>query len=373
MSGLILSNILAFMLCVAFITVLRRVSVTVALVDHPDARKRHDGHIPLCGGIAIFAAFAIVSSVSGQLLSLSVNYWLALAIILALGVADDRYQLSAFRRLLVQLLASLIMVAEFDTSSLSLNFFHTEIAALALVAFVISTCFITGLVNSWNMLDGVDGLAGGAAAVAIMWLLVISGFSGSSDVMPSLEILLVGICGFLIFNMRSPWRPRASIFLGDAGSTALGATLSYVILMLAAGDSAIPFAALLWVVIIPIIDTLSLMIRRVLDRRSPMSADRWHLHHLLLDSGLSPASATGVITALSAICGGIGYIGIVQGVSGFVMAAGLLVPAALHTGFVLMWRPRKPAFQRLLGSAASGSPEVISLAATKRDKSGVEI
>src|SRR5262249_27619723 len=111
MFELIFNNIFAFMLCVAFISILRRVSVTVALVDHPDARKRHDGTVPLCGGIAIFAAFAVASSLSGHLSSLAVNYWLGLAIILALGITDDRFQLSAVRRLLIQLLAAIILIA----------------------------------------------------------------------------------------------------------------------------------------------------------------------------------------------------------------------------------------------------------------------
>jgi UDP-GlcNAc:undecaprenyl-phosphate GlcNAc-1-phosphate transferase len=336
MIAVLINTISTFVLSVLFITVLQRASVIFSLVDHPSGRKQHHGAIPLCGGISIFSAFAIVSLLSGELQALGINFWLGLLVIVGVGVVDDRHPLPAAGRLITQLSVAAVFVAGVDFGSLSLgDLLPQNVTGLLPAFFVIGIFFVAGLVNSWNMLDGVDGLAGGAAAVALIWLMIIAGFAGASEITIPLQMLLVGLCAFLIFNMRSPWRVRASVFLGDAGSTALGATISYSILLLATGKSGVSFPALLWIVIVPVVDTLSLMARRVLAHRSPMSADRWHLHHLLLDNGLTPAMTTNVLIMTSAVCGAIGYAGIRAHVPDGIMALGLLVPVSAHTLFVL--------------------------------------
>ena len=383
MSGLVLSNISAFVLCVMLIVILRRVSIAFALVDRPDARKRHEGTIPLCGGIAVFSAFAFVSAMSGQISGFGLNYWIGTAMIVAIGIADDRYHLSAKMRFLVEVAIAVLLLAALNVSNLVDSICPPGLPFAPLVALGVGLFFVVGLVNSWNMLDGVDGLAGGSAALAFIWLMLVAAHADTIGVITSLEILLVTLCGFLIFNMRSPWRARAGIFLGDAGSTALGVTIAYVILALAAGKPGIPFAALLWIVIVPVLDTLSLMARRLLAARSPMSADRWHLHHLLMDNGLSPAITTAVIIAVSAVCGGIGYLGILFQAPSALMAFGLIVPASLHTAFVVGAQTQHPALRRLMERrsppAVQEAPVVITASERDfgkklvRDKTSIEI
>lgn len=337
MSGLFVNTIATFILSVSLIVGLRRLAVAFQLVDRPDTvRKRHSGAIPLCGGIAVFSAFAIATFFGGRPDLLGLNFWLGLLIITFIGVVDDRLPLPAIGRLVLQLSIAVALVGGTDIGSLSVGALFSEDTALFLpFFFFIGVLFVTGLVNSWNMLDGVDGLAGGVAAVSLIWLIVIAGSAEMTEFIASIETLLICLCAFLVFNMRSPWRMRASVFLGDAGSTALGATIAYVILLLATRSSAVSFPALLWVVIVPIVDTLSLIARRLLAHRSPMSADRWHLHHLLLDHGLGHAATTNTVILASAICGGIGYAGIRADVPGEIMAIGLIVPIAIHTMFVL--------------------------------------
>lgn len=337
MSGILFSTIATFSLCVSFIVVLRRLTVAFQLVDRPDAiRKRHTGAIPLCGGIAIFAAFAVSAFTGGWSHALGLNFWLGLAVILLMGVVDDRRPLPAAGRLVMQLAMAIALVGGADIGSLSVGVLFTPHSDLFLpLFFVIGVLFVTGLVNSWNMLDGVDGLAGGTAGVALIWLMIVAVFADMGDIVPPLQALSICLCAFLLFNMRGPWRARASIFLGDAGSTALGATIAYVIVLLATTSDAVSFPALLWIVILPITDTLSLIVRRIMHGRSPMSADRWHFHHLLLDYGLTPAAATNTLVVISFICGSIGFAGIKAGIPAEMMAAGLLVPVALHTAFVL--------------------------------------
>lgn len=337
MSGSWGSIFIIFILGIATVAVFRQLAIAFELVDRPDAiRKQHHGAIPLCGGIAIFTTFAATSLLMGQAAVLGVNFWLALAVLLLLGLLDDRRPLPAVGRLVMQLAMAVALVGGANIGSLSVGALLSQNAQLFLpLFFVVGVVFVTGLVNAWNMIDGVDGLAGGVTGVALIWLLVVADFAGMTELVPSLETLSVCLCAFLIFNMRSPWRKKASVFLGDAGSTALGATIAYVILLLATQSSAISFPALLWIVIIPVSDTLSLIVRRLAVGRNPMSADRWHLHHLLLDRGLSPASTTLALMAISGICGSIGYLGIRMHIPCEIMAAALLIPVSGHTAFVL--------------------------------------
>jgi UDP-GlcNAc:undecaprenyl-phosphate GlcNAc-1-phosphate transferase len=368
MFGLVLSNISAFILCVMLIVILRRVSIAFSLVDHPDARKRHEGTIPLCGGIAVFSSFALITAISGEVSGFGINYWIGTAVIVMIGIADDRYHLSAKMRFLVELAIAAVLLVALNISNLVVSICLTSLPLAPLVALIIALFFIVGLVNSWNMLDGVDGLAGGSAALAFIWLMLVAAHADTMGVVTSLEMLLVTLCGFLIFNMRSPWRVRAGIFLGDAGSTALGATIAYVVLVLAAGKPAVPFASLLWIVIVPVLDTLSLMVRRMLASRSPMSADRWHLHHLLMDSGLSPGTTTALIIGASMVCGGIGYLGILCQVPGPLMAVALIVPAGLHTVFVFLAQTQHPAWQRLMEGRRQPKPKEVPLVVTSSER-----
>jgi UDP-GlcNAc:undecaprenyl-phosphate GlcNAc-1-phosphate transferase len=337
MSGLFINAIATFVLSVALVVVLRRLTIAFQLVDRPDSiRKGHKGAVPLCGGIAIFAAFITVSFATLKPEILGLNFWLALLVILLMGVVDDRRPLPAAGRLVMQLVMAIALVGGADIGSLSIGALFSQNSGLFLpLFFVIGVLFVTGLVNSWNMLDGVDGLAGGTALVTLVWLMFVASFADMTRLVAPLEALATCLCAFLVFNMRSPWRTRASIFLGDAGSTALGATIAYIILLLATGSMAVTFPTLLWVVILPVTDTLSLIVRRLLASRSPMSADRWHLHHLLQDHGFSASATTNTLIVVSAICGGIGYAGIRANVPGEVMALGLMVPICLHTIFVL--------------------------------------
>lgn len=363
MSGLLISAIATFTLCFSLIVVLRRLTPLLKLVDRPDAiRKEHKSAIPLCGGVSIFAAFSIFCFADRQPDVLGINFWLGLLVILLMGVVDDRRPLPASLRFAMQIAMAVSLVGGASIGSLSVGMLFSGNPTLFLpVYFVVGVLFVAGLVNAWNMIDGVDGLAGGAALVALVWLMFVANFAGMTRLIMPLQILAVCLCAFLFFNMRSPWRSRASIFMGDAGSTALGATIAYIILLLATESVAVPFPALLWLVILPVTDTLSLIVRRLAAGRNPMSADRWHLHHLLLDFGLSTAATTNTLLVISAICGGIGYLGISTGMPGEVMAIGLVVPVALHTAFVLAATGHMSKLRAYSGDFESRSKASLSL------------
>jgi UDP-GlcNAc:undecaprenyl-phosphate/decaprenyl-phosphate GlcNAc-1-phosphate transferase len=150
-------------------------------------------------------------------------------------------------------------------------------------------------------------------------------------------VLLCAILGFLVFNVRHRWQTRAAVFLGDAGSTMLGAAIAYLILTgLDAPGLQGSIVALAWVAAVPAIDTTSLIVRRILSKMNPLVGDRRHIHHLLVDSGVPHGRATSLIVLATFATGGFGILGTRLGLSDSVMVAALLVPAAMHTVVVLV-------------------------------------
>ncbi len=161
--------------------------------------------------------------------------------------------------------------------------------------------------------------------------------------MSLLLLLMSATIGFLWFNLRHPWRRCAEVFMGDAGSMMLGAAVAFFMIRISAdAGSGVPFIAMLWLVIIPAIDTVSLVVRRLAAGHSPLAADRQHLHHLLLDAGLSPAAVAGMIVAVSFALGGFGLAAAALGAPVILHVSGMLGVLALHTWFVLP-RPKASA------------------------------
>ncbi|MCR8491504.1 MraY family glycosyltransferase [Ochrobactrum sp. WV_118_8] len=358
MTSLSWITLLAFALSVAFCLGFRGLAREWHLIDIPDARKRHDGNVPLCGGIAIFLSFSAATflafGVSGHANAMALLPGLVL--ILVAGVLDDRFNLPVAPRLAIQLLAAFLIIAITGVTQTYLGLASDGIETAATstpemliqvltgpLFLIIALAFIVGLVNAVNMSDGVDGLAGSASAAAFFWLAVI-GFGIGEHRLGLQALALAAAClGFLVFNMRHRWRTRASLFLGDGGSTFLGAALAGFILILASGTAAVAFPVLIWIVIVPVIDTLSLIVRRMSVRRSPFSPDRQHLHHLLMDAGLSCGQTAVAVMALNLLAGAIAYIAIRFDIPVWPMLLALAIPAAAHTLFVLrMTRGARP-------------------------------
>ncbi len=184
-----------------------------------------------------------------------------------------------------------------------------EVALTGSVAFLFTLFCVVGVINALNMSDGLDGLAGGLALIAAGWLIVLvqsapSLQRGNSD---ALLILVMVIAGFLCFNLRPPWRARASVFMGDAGSTMLGFVLAWFLVHLSQGPAAVmvPMTAV-WILAVPLLDTVAVMIRRIRAGHSPFAADRQHLHHLLLGLGLSDGQTTALLLAVALTTGAAG-------------------------------------------------------------------
>ncbi|WP_207482571.1 MraY family glycosyltransferase [Arenibaculum pallidiluteum] len=324
----------AFLLAVVLIIALGKLAEPAGLVDRPNARKLHEGCIPVVGGVAMFAAFMVTVLLVEWPQRAPWGLVSGLFILVAIGIVDDIRDLRPRVRLAVQAVAAAVMVVPDWHVVRELAELGAGRIDLGVLALPFTLFLIVGAINAYNMLDGLDGLAGGAAAAAFFWLAVVAGaerHGGQATVL----VLLAATLGFLVFNLPHPWRLRASVFMGDAGSTMLGASIAFFIVVLASAPApTAPLPGLLWICALPAIDTLSLILRRIHGGRSPFAADRRHLHHLLLDLGFSARRAAGLIVLASFVLGGVGVAGILAGVPDPVMLAGLAVPLAAHIRFV---------------------------------------
>lgn len=314
----------------------------LGLTDLPGGRKSHETPTPAVGGIAVFLAFAATLA---QLDGGSLWVWLpGLGVLVALGVVDDARGMNAAVKLTGQVTAVVLVTIPAGLVLADLGDpFGTGPLVLGPLAWPVTLLFLAAVINAFNLIDGIDGAAGGIAATAALWLAAAAGPERPELMMAAL-IVAFAVLGFLVYNIRHPWRERADAFLGDSGSMFLGAALALLIVALVqapadagtatAPAEAPPLTALLWIVALPCIDMTSLALRRILQGRSPFNADRGHLHHLLLDCGLSVRSAAFVMIAASAMLGGVGVAGWWLAVPEGVLAALLTVPVAAHGYFV---------------------------------------
>ncbi len=329
----------AFLLSVVLVLVLKRAAAPLGLIDFPNERKVHEGGVPVIGGIAMFCAFVLTSAmldaVNGPVAALVGGA----AVLVATGVVDDRVELGPKLKLVAQLVAAVMFVL--GAGAVVRLGVLPGWGEASVIAVPFTLVFIVGLINAFNMFDGIDGLAGGAAASSLFWLAVVAAAHGRPE-LTVIMLLLAGIFGFLVFNFRHRWLDRATVFMGDAGSMMLGGAVAFFVVALSAEPApAASFPALLWVCIVPVIDTVSLALRRMQDGRSPFSPDRNHLHHIVLATGRSPRGAAALITAVCFVLGGVGTAGAMAGVPDAVLIGGLGAVALGHTAFLVAMRARR--------------------------------
>lgn len=282
-SSLIASALIAGLLCVILLLAMRPIAVSLKLVDKPGGRKRHVGHVPIIGGLAMYCGFVIGSIIAPG--AEAMYLLVGASILVFVGVIDDRYDLPATVRLGAQICAVLVMVfggglvVDSLGDPIALGEIRTGGLALPFTVFL-----VVAVLNAINMTDGTDGLAGTLSLVALT-ALAIAGFGTS--VAHSAMIGIAVVVGFLAFNFPIKLNRSIRTFMGDAGSTFLGFLIAWLCVQLTQRPVAsVPPIAALGFVAIPLYDLTSCVVRRILDGRSPMSADRNHFHHVLQEAGL---------------------------------------------------------------------------------------
>lgn len=306
----------AFASVVAIIPFARKLAIQCGMTDKPGGRKHHEDEVPLIGGLVIFPVFMIMGTIGGLDIH---SYWplyLSLFLLLLTGAIDDRYHLGPWVRFFVQILAASIIVLLGDARLYSLgNLFGFGDIGLGFMSIPFSIIAVTLFVNAINLMDGLDGLAAGKSVVVLGWLMLACVMAGAWPPLYHMAILMACIAGFLFYNMRHPFRSKASIFLGDAGSLGLGLVLSWYCIGLAQEPDPIVVPIMIaWIIALPVIDACGQFYRRVKEGQHPFHPDRGHFHHHFIHAGIPVGKSTMMILGWGFVLGGIGCFGILLGV-----------------------------------------------------------
>ena len=278
--------LLSFVLSLCFMPLIIKFCKKRELYDYQSSRKIHSGNIPRIGGIGIFASF-IISSVLFLLLTQRISIWdnlpilVAALIIFTCGIIDDLKNLPAIVKLLFQLLA--VAIVTFN------DYRFTQIFSWHLptsISYILTFGWILGVINAYNLIDGLDGLCGTLTFTALVTLGVLYTLSGNTEA--NLCFILAGsVLGFLCFN----W-PPAKIFMGDNGSQFLGFMIATIPLYSSSDVFEYnKFFVMLVLTSFPVFDTVAAIWRRLREKKDIMSPDRSHLHHKLLNLGYSQKHA----------------------------------------------------------------------------------
>ena len=296
----------SFLVTAALVLIMIQLAPRLGLIDQPDKRKIHAKPTPSIGGLSIALACLPIAMFAFPTDRPLLALVAASVLLIAEGIIDDIYDLRWKIRLCVHAAAALILVyfggvqVTYIGRAFGIWDYH-QLGSLAMPFTVLAT---TGLINALNMIDGIDGLAG-TLTIATFAMLGCAGlYVGNAEVVTLMVMLIGGVGGFLIFNIRSPLNRRARTFLGNAGSEFLGLIIAWTCFRLTQ-TTYHPVAPVLapFLFAVPVIDCLVLMVRRMAARRSPFSADRNHLHHLLSDAGFSITGVIAVIVSVSLIIG----------------------------------------------------------------------
>jgi len=292
--------------CIGLTVFLTPLALRVArrrnLLDTPGPGKSHAEAVPYLGGVAIVVTFSLVILVAGLLRSngadtTALMVTLSLGVGLALlGLVDDLRGLPVWVRIALEIGAGIVVYATGTRA-------HLAGAGLGLDA-VVTVAWVVGITNAFNLLDNMDGLSAGVAAIASFWFFVVGVVNGQYFV-AILSLALVGCAAGFLRHNRFP----ARIYMGDAGSLYLGFVLSVLALRLRSYESLrVTFLVPIVVLAVPIFDTALVVIARLIQRRSPFQGGRDHSSHRLVFLGLPVPAAVALIYAVSMASGWLGVI-----------------------------------------------------------------
>lgn len=279
----------------------RKLALKLNLVDKPNARKVHTEPVPLMGGIVLFFSLVLSFNLSGLFFSIPMYMKVIFGgatVLLIVGVVDDKLNLRALLKLLIQiLLAFLVFESGIKIEGLFGLFGIYSIPVF--YQYILTLVVIVGVINAFNLLDGIDGLALGMAILSLVFYTLVAVIL----VQPMLVFFYISLLGSLLGLLRFNFSKKQKIFIGDAGSLFLGFILiSSGIVMIQMAQSTANISLVLSVVggvlALPVIDSLRVYRNRLKKGRSPFKADKTHLHHLVLVLGLKHKYASLLIVGI---------------------------------------------------------------------------
>ena len=340
------SFFLALLISLYAIPIVIRVTHSLKLFDNPNERSAAKSPIPTLGGIAIFISFVFASTLglSGDEMPEMIYIITAIILMFFIGLKDDILTLSWQKKLFAQIIAASIIIFLAKIQFTNLHGF-LGVGEIGMFSGIILTYFvIIVIINAFNLMDGIDGLAAGLSMLATIvfgiWF-YISGHFGYAILSAS---LVGSIAGFFYFNV---YGKKFKIIMGDTGSLVLGTIMAIIVIRFNEFniDQTQPFAissspaVSFGILVYPLVDTIRVFIIRSLQYKSPFTADKNHLHHRLLTLGFSHKNATYTIifiNILFILCVvSLQHLGIVN-VMGFIVVVGgllFMIPAYfIHRG-----------------------------------------
>ncbi len=289
----------ALFLVICFTPIAMKLAQRFHIMDRPNPRKTHKVPTPYLGGVAIYFAFLVACTlfvpISKEMLGILVGG----TILMFIGAVDDKMDISAKLRLLVQIgCAFLAVQSGIVIEGIGIPFSPGYIS-LGIFSIPLSMLWIVTVTNVMNFIDGLDGLASGTAAIAAVSLMIVAWRMNYIDVVV-MAVALAGACmGFLFYNFHP-----AKIFMGDAGALFIGFVLAC--LSIKGPMKSATFATMLVPVLalgLPLFDTMVVFFQRIRAGKSPMKADRQHIHHILYDNGLTQRQTVLWLYAISTCLG----------------------------------------------------------------------
>lgn len=303
---IIISFIVSVIITITAIPVIINISKLKDLMAEIGNRSSHDELTPTLGGVAIFAA-TLISNFLWKIPSESHEIHLAvssLVILFFLGIKDDILILSPRKKFLIQIAASLLIITLGDLRITNLYGLFGYSSILYLPGVILTVFIFIVLTNAVNLIDGIDGLAGAFGLLTSICFAVL--FYKLN--MFAFVILAVSLSGSLLGFLRYNFSVKNKIFMGDSGSLILGFLISFFSIKYITVNSSYAYNSklengapllIMFILILPLFDTLRMFLIRLLSGKSPFKGDRKHLHHILLDRGLSHWNATIVLILLN--------------------------------------------------------------------------
>lgn len=277
----------------------------VRILDHPNQRSSHRNAIPKSGGISIVVTFLIgmafiVGFGENDLIQQKYIFgFIASSILVAvISFVDDVWEKSALFKLATHVVAVVVVLSTgivIDTLSLPWE----DEMSLGIVGYIVSFFWILGLTNSYNFMDGIDGLVASTALIAGLFFMVISYYEGSTFVYITGYTIIAGSVGFLVYNA-----PPAKIFMGDVGSAFLGFVFATLAIIAARyDDSHTSFLVMPMLLFHFLFDTLFTFLRRIVIGKNPLKAHRSHLYQLRVRSGHTHLEVTLMLSCMAFLQG----------------------------------------------------------------------
>jgi UDP-GlcNAc:undecaprenyl-phosphate GlcNAc-1-phosphate transferase len=314
MFDVLLSTAIAFTITFLAIPVIINMAEMKKLFDVPDERKVHRVPITPLGGLAIFGGFVfgcLLTVRFGQ--SGEFQYFIAASLVIFfLGLKDDILIISPVKKFIGQVLAAFMIIYYGGIQIRSMHGFLGIYQLPEMFSLLLTYFAVIVIINSFNLIDGVDGLAG---SLGLMALTMFGSYFLYVNIL-SYSILAFSLAGsllaFLIFNFQP-----AKIFMGDTGSLLIGLVNAILVVKFInvanTPDVSYPIESApaigFTVLMIPLLDTLRVFGIRIFHRRSPFSPDRNHIHHLLLDKGFSHKAITFILLTINLLVVGLSYLG----------------------------------------------------------------